>query len=112
MAVTNLSLIVIYGFLLLILSFVDNIVMSSNLDSIEKRESQINFHVFTSITLICIGGQALIFYSIRKRNISFSIKAYTVFTCFSDPVDSLDMRQYYLIYIYHHANGLSKGLRY
>ena len=74
MAVTNLSLIVIYGFLLLILSFVDNIVMSSNLDSIEKRESQINFHVFTSITLICIGGQALIFYSIRKRNISFSIK--------------------------------------
>lgn len=74
MAVNKTSLIVIYGVLLLILSFVDNIVMSSNLDSIESRQSQINFHVFTSITLICIGGQALIFYSIRKKNISFSIR--------------------------------------
>ena len=72
--VTKISLIVMYGVLLLILSFIDNVLMSSNLDTIEKRESQFNFYVFTSITIICISGQAVIFYSIRKKNISFSIK--------------------------------------
>jgi hypothetical protein len=74
MTVTRISLIVIYGVLLLILSFIDNIVMSAFLDSIEKRQSQVNFYVFVSITLICIGGQVLIFHSIRKKNISFRIK--------------------------------------
>ena len=72
--VTKISLIVMYGVLLLILSFIDNVLMSSNLDTIEKRESQFNFYVFTSITIICISGQAVILYSIRQSNISYNIK--------------------------------------
>ncbi len=38
------------------------------------RQSQFIFNIFSSITGICIGGQVLIFYSIRKRNVSFKIK--------------------------------------
>jgi hypothetical protein len=68
------SFIVLYGVLLLVLSFVDNIIMSTSLDSIIKRYSLFNLDVFVSIVIISITGQALIFYLMRKKYTSFRIK--------------------------------------
>ena len=74
------SFVILCGVLLLLLSFVDNIVMSSFLDSIVKRQSSFNLYAFMSIVLISIAGQALIFYSIRKTYTSFNIKITTKYS--------------------------------
>jgi hypothetical protein len=71
---SKISLIIIYGVLLLFLSFVDNIVMSSFLDSIAERQSSFNLYTFMSIVIISVLCQALIFYSIRKMHSSFNLK--------------------------------------
>jgi hypothetical protein len=68
------SFIILCGVILLLLSFIDNIVMSSFLDSIVERYSSFNLYAFMSIVLISIASQALIFYSIRKTYTSFNIK--------------------------------------
>ncbi len=67
-------LILIFGFVLLVLSFVDNIVMSSSLDSIMERQSLFNHYVFVLLVAIGIVGQSLIFYLIRKKISSFNTK--------------------------------------
>ena len=67
-------LILIFGFILLVLSFVDNIVMSSFLDSIMERQSSFNHYVFISLVAIGLIGQSLIFYLIRKKIPSFKTK--------------------------------------
>jgi hypothetical protein len=71
---SSLSFIVIFGVSLLLLSFVDNILMSSFLGSIAKRQSAFNLYGFMSIAFVSITVQILIFYSIRKDYTSFQIR--------------------------------------
>lgn len=66
--------IVLIGILLLVLSFIDNILMSSFLDSIVKRQSALNFYGFVSIVSACTAGQIMILYSVNKTYTKFAIK--------------------------------------
>lgn len=66
--------IVLIGILLLVLSFIDNILMSSFLDSIVKRQSALNFYGFVSIVSACTAGQIMILYSVNKTYSTFAIK--------------------------------------
>ena len=62
----QIMFIMISGLLLLVLTFVDNILMASYLDSIVKRQSTFTLYAFLSITLVSITGQALILYFVRN----------------------------------------------
>jgi hypothetical protein len=74
----QLRFIIIYGLLLLVLTFVDNILMASSLDSIVKRQSTFTLYTFVSITVVNLAGQGLITYYVR--NIQASFKKETKFT--------------------------------
>ena len=65
--------IVLYGISLLVVSFIDNIVMSNFLYSILERHSIFNLVMFISIALVSVAGQGIIFYLVRKEYSSFQI---------------------------------------
>jgi hypothetical protein len=62
----QIMFIMISGLLLLVLTFVDNILMASYLDSIVKRQSTFTLYAFVSITFVSITGQGLILYFVRN----------------------------------------------
>ena len=70
---TNPSMIILYGFALLTLSFIDNIIMSTFLNSIVERQSAFNFFIFSIMAFVNITCQGLIVYSIRYAYRSFNV---------------------------------------
>ena len=74
---STIYLIFVVGFILLVLSFVDTIVMSSYLDSIMKRHSSFNYHVFVSIVVVSLTAQSLMLYIIKKKKNSTDAKPNT-----------------------------------
>lgn len=66
--------IVIYGISLLIVSFIDNIVMSNFLYSIMERHSLPNLLAFILLVIVSISGQSLMFYRIRIKYSLFRTK--------------------------------------
>ncbi len=67
---SRLYLIFVLGLVLLVLSFFDNVVMQSLLDSFAERKSLFNNFVFVSIVCISITSQSLILYLVMKMNLS------------------------------------------
>jgi hypothetical protein len=66
----SMYLIFALGLILLVISFLDNIVMQSFLDSLAERKSPINYLVFLSFICISVTSQSLILYLILKTNLS------------------------------------------
>ncbi len=76
----RIRLIVVFAIFLLFLSFVDNIIMFSFLDSIEERLSSFNFYIFVSLFVFSLVGQIAIYVLISKNlnNFQLRISKYTL----------------------------------
>ena len=67
---SKLYLIFVLGLILLVLSFFDNVIGKSLLDSSDDRKSLVNNFVFASVVCISITSQSLILFLVIKMNLS------------------------------------------